>query len=520
MTTTEAARPIAGARIDSDTVALRPRHTGRRALLNTAAIAAGSNLAAFGRLVVIALIARRSGEATLAQYAVLIELFKLAEGLLDFGSTEVFVREINQRSSKRRTLLRILTATKLIQILPAFAVLAAGLWIVVEDPQLTRPGLLGGLALLAYAAVLIFRVPFRAQLSMHRELLAELISVGLLIALVLHVAPDASITTIIWAYVTSRLLFGGLCVLFGLNAFAPSIAGVSREDLAWASKSLVVIGVAGFVVVLYQTIDLLLLQRLVAGGADSIETAYFASGQKLAWPVLMALTAVGGTLYSVIASAWPDDRPRFNRACQSGLNAVFLLAGVPIAMIFAGGEFLVGLIDSDLASGGAAVARPVALLCLAKAVTMTIGPALFIVHKQRYVLLMLLVALLAKIAAILAVAPSFGATGVAWVSLSVEFVFTVIPGVALVRHFTGFRPSWWTPAGAIVAAAAAIAATPMLVQDQSLAAVLLAPTLYVALALALCGRQVLEPISMLRRDRREPQSGHLERHDTRGNSDP
>ena len=504
----------------SDSPSDLPNHSGRRALLNTAAVAVGSNLAALGRLVVIALIARQSGEVALSQFAVLIELFKLAEGVLDFGASEVFVREINQRPSESRKLMRVLTATKMVQLLPAFGVLALGVLLFLDDPVLREPGLIGGISLIAYAAVLIFRVPFRAGLSMYREMIAELLSVGTMIILVLTVARGASITTLIWAYIANRLVFGALCTALGIGRFKPSISGVTKSELAWAANSLAVIGVAGFIVGLYQGLDLLLLQKLIPDGTESIETAYFVTGQKLAWPVLMALVAVGGTLYSVIAAAWPHDKPRFNRSCQLGVDAVFLLAGIPVTILFASGAFLSGLIDADLAEGGAGVAGPIALLCVSKAVSMTVGPALFIVHKQRWVLAMLLIALPAKAAAITAVvylaptleSPIGGASGVAWASLFVETLFVTIPSLVLVYRFTGFAASWWIPCRAAVCAVIAITTTLAFFEQSDMIAGVLAPALYLVLLIATRTADPFQLIAALRSPDSPPTDTETEDH--------
>lgn len=417
------------------------RHLGWRILKNTLALAVGSNLAALGRLVVLAMIARGYGISVFGSYSLLIAILAIADGVLDFGTTEVFVREVSREPHRRRRLLGILTATKLLQVPIAFAALASILLLLNYPPEVLHAGLLAGAGLLCYAAILVYRVLFRAQLTMEREVGAELASVLLMILLVpLAMRHGGGLVMLLGCHLASRAFFSALCVLFGSRQYVPSLRGVAAADLRWAFASSAVIGFAGFLVVAYQSLDLLLISKL----ASDADLAYYSAGQKLAWPLLMGLAAVGGTLYSVTSSHWPHDRPRFEAACQRGVDATFLLGGLGLCPMIAGSVFLMGLLGQQF-SDGAAVLQVLAALCLVKAVSMTVGPTLFVVGAQKQVLLCIGLATLAKLLFLAAVARPFGYLGVGWGALAVELLFVTVPSVILVRRYAGFRFRWRVP---------------------------------------------------------------------------
>lgn len=481
---------------------------GRRAVMNTAAVALGSNLAALGRLVAIALVARQSGSGVLAAYGVLIEVLRIAEGVLDFGASEVFVREIGRRPGESRRLLRVLAALKIVQLPVAAGVLAAGMAIFVVGGDSAAAGAevqaggAGVVSLAAFGVVLACRVPFRVSLSMHREVAAELLGVATLVALTATAARGAGLAGVMWAYAASRVVFGVACAGLGWRSAPLSVAGVSGRDLAWAARSCAVIGVSGLIVVVYQAMDLLLLDRVLVGEGAAEQTAAFIAGQRLGWPVLLGLSALGGTLYSVLAAAWPHDRAGFDGACQRGLDAVFVLAGFPVAALFCGGVFLVGLIEGDLGETGATVAWLTGLLCLAKAVGMTIGPALFIVNKQRLVFVMLVCGLVVKGAAVWWGATRFGAVGAAGASLAVETLCIAAPGVWLVSRHTGFRPAWGVPVRAMVCMAVVCGGVRAALAADTVLAVVVAPAAYGVLLVLTRTVRPAEIAGLLRRGSR------------------
>ena len=451
-----------------------PGDLGPRVLRNTAVQAIGRNLIALARMVTIAVIVRQYGADTFGEYAIMIALLQVAEGVADFGTTEVFVRDVARRPEQAHRYMRVLTAAKLLQVPAAFSVLAAAVYLIGYPTHLAEAVLLAGIGLVFFAGVTVYRVIFKATLSMERELLPELASVLFMIALVAAVA-DGSLLTIALCHLASRAVFFAGCYALGRNRFRPSIAGVTRADVFSGLAGSAAIGAAGFLVMVYEALDVLFLSRLATAG----DVALYSGAQRLAWPLLMALAAVGGSMYPLLASLWPNSPAEFARTCQRGLTGMLTVGGLALGTGLAGAEFFLGLLGPGM-SDGAGAFRILLLLCVSKAVSMTIGPALLVVKAQRSILLLVAMALVAKAAAIAPVASGFGYVGVAWAALAVDVLFVELPALYLVHRHTGFHPDWRV-ASKIAGAVAAAALLPGMVLPQgSLAAACAAACIYTA----------------------------------------
>ncbi|HEX5129359.1 MAG TPA: polysaccharide biosynthesis C-terminal domain-containing protein, partial [Usitatibacter sp.] len=238
----------------------------------------------------------------------------------------------------------------------------------------------------------------------------------------------------------------------------------------------------------------LLLSKL----GTAVELGYYSAAQRLLWPILLALGSIAGTLYPIAARYWPSHPARFGEACQRGLDAVVLLAGVATASTFAAAEFYLGLLGPALVPGAAAL-KLLSLLLFVKAVSATLGPVLYIVRTQRQTLLFVSVAVLMKAAAIALLVLQMGYLGAAVAALAVEVVFSTLPTIYLLRRHGGLRLDWGVCVRAAIATAAAIAATSALVPGSSLAGAVLAPVAYLALVAAFGALRLADVRLLLRR---------------------
>jgi O-antigen/teichoic acid export membrane protein len=399
--------------------------------------------------------------------------------LLDFGVTEVFVREICRDPASAPRLMRVLTAAKLLQAPAAYVLLVIGLLLLHYPAHVVRAALIGGLAMFCYAGVLIYRVVFRSRLLMEREVAAELVSVVAMIPMIALASRwNTKLPGLLACHVLSRGIFFALSFAFGRAAYDVAPRGVTRADLRWAWNASAAIGAIGLLVGVYEAIDILLLSKL----STLSEVAHFSAAQRLAWPALMALASVGATLYPVAASFWPAERDRFESACQRGVDTVALLAGLGLCPLLAGAGFFLSLLGREM-TAAAPVLRVMAVLCVIKAITSTLGPLLYVVHAQKSALRFIAVALVAKAAVLLAVAPRFGAIGVAWAAVALEIGCALIPSAVLIRRYTGYRVRWSIPARVTLAMFASAALASLAAPHTPLAAAVLAPVIFVPLVL-------------------------------------
>ena len=412
---------------------LRNRNLTRRFFKNSAALAVGWNLSAIGRLVAAGMVVRSMGVEVFGGYALLIVWLTIAEWILDFGTVEVFVREANQAPQRRSHLVRVLLAMKGLQAPLAWLVLTSGLIAMNYSRQIVLAGMMAGVGLFFTAGVVLCRAVFKCELTMEREVLSELISVLVMLPLILLVAKTGSgLMGVMATYVISRAVFCAGCLLQAGNLIEISIRGVKLLDLRWAADASVAIGVVGFIVVLYNGVDLLVLSRTAALS----DVAVYSAAMRFTMPVTMALNAIAVSVYPILALLKSPDQ--FHKTCQHAVDTTLLLGCAALVGICGGAEFLMGLLGRQLVPG-ADVLRILGLVCVVKGVPMVIGPALFLVRAQKYALRYMIVALLLKILVIATAALKFGYIGAGLGSLVVELFFLTPVTMYYVRRFTGFN---------------------------------------------------------------------------------
>jgi O-antigen/teichoic acid export membrane protein len=474
-------------------VGVATKNLGWAVFKNSSAQVAGRLLIAVSRLVVAGIIVRSYGKNMFGEYSLVFGLLSIADWLVDFGTTEVFVREVCRDRNGEPRLLRILTAVKLMQLPLAIGILLAIMLVLRYPAHIVWAGLVGGLNLVFYAGVLIYRVDFKSTLTMEREVIAESLSAWALIPMVAVVCRHhGTLIALVACQLVSRGIYFGFCFLFGRKRFLPSVHGVTLRDVRSSFQSIAAIGVIGFLVGGYETIDVLVLSKL---GSLS-DVAYYSAAERLVWPVLMALAAVGTTFYPVIAAYWPHARTEFDRACQRGLDTVLLLAGFVLASMLAGAEFFMGLLGPDLVRG-ASVLRVLAVLCFVKAITSTAGPVLYVVRAQMKALQFIAVALTVQTIVMILLAPRFGYMGVAYGALAVETLFGTVPTIYFLQKLAGFHIQWIIPLKAILTTLVA-ALVPQLLGIHGLASALLAPLFYGVLVFLIKAVRVSEVRSVLR----------------------
>ena len=459
---------------------LAPDHQ-RRIVTNTVAQVVGRNGVALLRLLVAGLIVRHLGTTTFAEYALLFGMLTVVEWIVDFGTSEILVRDIARHRDERVARLRLLLAGKLYQVPAAFAALALGLWVMGYPRHIIIAGLVGGTSLALYAGVLVYRVLFRTELTMERDAAAEFLSVLSFAPMVAAVAAaGGGLIALMACHAVSRAVYLGAATCLGWRHFRFSMAGVAGADVRSALASASLIGAIGLVAGLYELVDLLALSKM-AGLSD---VAHYSAAQRLSWPALMALTAIGGTLYPVAASFWPHARDDFARACQRGVDTVAVLGGLGFSALVAGPDFFLRLLGPSLVVA-APVLQLLAVLCFVKAITSTVGPLLYIVNAQRQALRFVVTSLTIKSVVLLMTASRFGAAGAAAGALAVEIVWAVPATVFLFERFSGYRLRWSVPLKAALAMTLAAAATRLALPEGGLGAAIGAPLLYATFAAAL-----------------------------------
>jgi O-antigen/teichoic acid export membrane protein len=408
------------------------KNLGRKFFKNTAALAFGWNLNAVLRLVGAGIVVRSFGVSVFGEYALLVVWLTIAEWILDFGTTEVFVREANHEPERRGYFSRVFLALKIVQAPLAVLVLAAGL-IAMQYPRgLIVAGIASGLSLFFTSGVVYCRANFKAALTMEREVFSEFISVVAMLPLIPLVAYlHWGLIGVMGTYVFSRAVFCAGCVFQSRKSVLYSIKGIGLPDLRWGIDASLTIGIIGFVVVVYNAADLLVLSRT----ASIQDVAVYSAALRFTMPLTMALNAIAVSVYPVLSLLKSPDQ--FHKTCQRAVNTTLLLGGLVLVGLWCGAEFCMSLLGKQLVYGADAL-RILAVVCVIKAVPMVIGPALFLVKAQKYALRYMVAALLVKIAVIAVATLRFGYLGGAFGALLVEACFLTPVTMYYVKVFTGF----------------------------------------------------------------------------------
>ena len=474
--------------------AFTDKNLGRRLVSNTVSLVVGSNLNSLVRLVTAGLIVRRLGASVFGEYALIVVWMTIAEWILDFGTTEVFVREANQAPELRHHLVKIFLTLKMIQAPLAVLVLLTGFLAMQYSTQFILAGMIAGMSLFFIAGVALCRATFKATLTMRREVAAEFVSVVVMLLLVLLVSfLGWGLMGLMALYFLSRAVFLAGCLVLSRGLIGLSIRGVNRRDLRWGIESSFAIGVIGFVVVLYTAADLLVVSR----SASLSDVAVYSVAQRFTMPLTMALNAIAVSLYPVLALLKSPER--FNKTCQDAVDTTVVLGGLALVCLWCGAEFCMSLLGREFVYGAFAL-RILAAMCVIKAVSMVIGPALFLVRAQGYALGYTVIVLVLKVAVIAPLALRFGYSGAAVGALCVEAFFLAPVTLHYVRAFTGFKIRYAAIVRVAAVAAGVIMVTRTVLPQGNIAGVTTAAFLYALLVLGLRIIHLSELRTLLRRD--------------------
>ncbi len=457
------------------------------------------------RLGVALLIVRSTGTDRYGEYALVINFLVLFEWLTDFGQTDIAVRDICQDPTRRTEVLRELLGLKLLMGSALTVLLPVMLVVLRYPPDIIAAGAIGGLGMVFYGCVQVYRTIFRVGMTMDRDVLAE--SGGLVVMVPLTWAAcraDAELAVLVGCYMVSRIVFLILAVWFGrqdLPADTLAFARISRSELIALARRAAPLEIAGLLVAVYDSLAVVVLSKF----ADLHAVAQYSAATRYVYPVIIIVSSLNSAFYPPLAAAWRPTPKRFAELQQSALTLSVLVGGGAFVVIHAGAAFLMGLMGPEIGAA-ADVLRLMTWVVLARSVTTAMSPLIIIAGHQAKALWITVAALVLQMAAFFVVVPRFGLFGVVGAYLTIELVLGVVPISVIGQRVTGLRLRVGPPLKLLVCAAVTVWAVEAFPVLNSLAAAFLAGLLYGVLAL-LSGaisitdlRGVLDTILRRRRD--------------------
>lgn len=418
--------------------------SARSLLHNSASLVAGRIALSALRMISALIVARLAGAADFGAYMLVLAYVTLFEWLVDFGQTDIAVRDIAHMPARRDTLLTVLARIKALQGVAGAAALPLLLLAMGDDRALVLAGLVGGASVLANAWLQPARAALRLAMRMDRDIAAELAgtlaTLPLLAAAAWAGAPIALLTA---AFAAARLVQAGLAIHWAaplMRRRAPP-RGMALDLLKQAAP----LGLAGLLVVTYDALAPLLLARLL----DLKAVALYMAAARFIFPVLVAVQGVTSAFFPVLAQRGAG----LARTQQAALILSTGAAALMFAGIHGGASFLMGLMGPEFLAG-VAVLRLMAWTLLLRAITTVMSPLIVIAGWQGKAMGLTLLSLIGQGAALLLLVPRFGVLGAAIGYLVVELLL----GTAIVS-WLGQRAVQirldWRPVAALLAIAAA-----------------------------------------------------------------
>ncbi|MGE4324299.1 MAG: oligosaccharide flippase family protein [Sphingobium sp.] len=457
----------------------------------------GRIMLSVARMVAALCVARLSGAESFGAYALLLSLIGLFEWLVDFGQTDMAVRDGARRPHRRAATLHALMRAKRVQGVAGAVALPLLLIGAGQGRDVVLAGCAGGIAVLATALAQPARVSLRLAMRMDRDIGAELAGLAVMLPLLaLAGVVGASLPVLIATWACARVVQAALTVRWA----GPLPRGRARPGAAWRLvRGASPLGVAGLLVVLYDALAPLLLARLM----DLHAVALFAAATRFIFPVLVAVQAINAAFLPILAGHWRRDPAAMARAQQAALLLSVGFAALLFAGIHGGAAFLMGLMGPDFVRG-AGLLQIMAWALLARAVTTAMAPLIIVAGRHARAMLLTVASLGAQVAALLMLVPRLGVTGAGVGYVLVELILGTGAVSWTAQTVTGVAIDW-RPVLLVLAIAASAALTVGMTPvgggfTGGIAAGLLA--LAMMLALAWLARRHVAPVwSELRRQR-------------------
>jgi O-antigen/teichoic acid export membrane protein len=445
------------------------------------------------------LLLRHLGVVATGEYVTVISLVTLAGGVTEVGLATIGLRELSTLAPEQaRDFFRSLAGLRLVFIgcgglcAVAFSALSGHSSTIVLGTLVASGGLLVQTMHITYTLPLLagLRLGWVTAIELVRQLMTTLLIVGL----VLLGAPllpfwAAPIPAGLAATLLSAILIRRLAPLMPLSpGFDRAIWGpLLRRTLPYS--------MAAAVGVVYFRLAILAMSFV----ADPQQTGYFAASFRVTEVIFVLPQLILASTFPIFARAARDDRKRLDYALGRMFDVCLLLGIATGLALLTGAHFVISVIAGPDFGPSDAVLRLQGLALVSTFVGSVFGYGLLSLGRYREVLVINLTVLLMAGVLTSVLASSHGALGAAGATTIVEFLYTAMLAVAVLR--AGTRPQISLSALPRVALAALLGSSALLpTQLPSVGRPLLAMAIYgtALLALRAVPRELLQQIPGLR----------------------
>lgn len=379
-------------------------------------------------VVVTALVVRTLGRAGYGQWSTIFIVLTLIGYFANFGMDQVALREAARDPEREHEWIGAVMMLRMIVLGPVILASIAAIVVLRQSHQMLVAGL-----------ILIVTMPFSGVGAL--QLIFQLRVKNLVPMLVLTLRSVLWAIAVVIIYTQNYGMVALAIAMSATNAIGSIVQAVaalkladhwprpSRVRLGALVRAAVPIGISGVLIIAYARLD----QVIVFGYAGSGAAGLYGSVYNVVDQAHFVPVSILTSLAPVMAAAWPVDRPRLLRTARltAELMAIASLGGLvfaavaatPLVRLFFGNEFLRAAPALPVL-GGAFV-----FICF----DYLNGNLLVVLGKQWAMLRISLVALVVNVAGNLALVPSVGFMGAAWMTLATEVVVFVASGTLILR---------------------------------------------------------------------------------------
>jgi O-antigen/teichoic acid export membrane protein len=426
--------------------------SGGTLLTNSASLVVGRIALSALRMIAALIVARLAGANDFGAYMLVLAYVALFEWLVDFGQTDIAVRDIARAIEQRGSVLAALARIKRIQGIAGATALPLLLTLMEHDRAMTLAGIAGSCAILANAALQPARADLRLAMRMDLDIAAELLGAMLMLPLLAIAAwHGASLPLLTATFAAARIVQAALTIHWAKPLARSGHASPGATWLLWREAA--PLGFAGLLVVTYDALAPLFLSRLL----DLKAVALYAAAARFIFPVLVAVQAIAAAFFPVLSQASRRDRAALAAAQQAALVLSTGVAALLFAGIHGGATFLMGLLGGEFLAG-VEVLRLMAWTLLLRAITTAMSPLIVVAGWQGKAMLLTLVSLSGQCLALLLLVPRFGVLGAAIGYLLVELMLGTVIVSWLGQRAIAIRLDWKPVAGLLLIATASAVA--------------------------------------------------------------
>jgi O-antigen/teichoic acid export membrane protein len=464
----------------------------------------GGALRIGGYLVVVAasvvssaLLLRHLGVVATGDYVTVLALVTLAGGIAEAGLGTIGVRELSTLAPPlAQSFFRGLAGLRLAVIFGGVLLAVAFALLSGYSSTMVLGTALAGAGFVLLTTQTTYALPLLAQLRLEWVTAIETLrGVGTALAIVVLVLAGAPLLPF-WA---TTIPAGILATVLGARLVCRSMPLLPAFDRdVWASlmRRTLPYSMATAVGVVYFRLAILIMSHVASGR----QTGYYGASFRIIEVLFVLPQLIVGSTLPIFARAARDDRGRLDYALGRTFDVCLLLGLATGLALITGAHSIIGLVAGPKFGPSAAVLRVQGLALIATFMGAVLAYALLSLGRYREVLSINVAVLLSSGALTGLLASRYGALGAASATTVVEFLYTGMLAVAVLRSGTRPRVSLGGMARALLAALlGALALVPPGL--PAVARPMLAITVYCAglLVLGAVPAELLEQIPRLRR---------------------